>query len=544
MNENSAMKNENFIEYVVAARARDYERAKKFLRLCIASEPTEYDYYIHLAGIYSEEGEFRKAIFSLNRAGRLSPGGKSLNLSLAYCHDSLGSTSIARKIVEHELKKDQDSFFLKHLLMSILIKSGNHQKASNIAIDLLQHPEVDERKFIDISNALISLVDISCVFFEFSKLKIQSASKGVKDILEGYKASLINSAKSPDTVNACNIDEMERQRLWRQLPLSQHRKLLHAHDAYVGISSQSVMVRNHFCRDLCYHMEVNASSDIVSLSNVKFGTRNISKYFDVDEALFIGGGKNYYHWMVDYLPGLGILEQENLLKDVPVIFSGELNAFQKQSLEHIGFDLSRYLDPGDERVIHCAQLWATTRASKRKTVMGVPDWWQSEVEIETLSWLRNAFLTPQAGDGTKRTRKLYLSRGGARFRRLLNDGEVVELMRDAGYEVVHPEHLSVVEQAKLFSEASHVVGVHGAAFTNIVFMSPGARVMEIVGRYKPPVFYKKIAGILGISHDAIEVEIEKIHKKTPLQDPRFGDVSIEISDLKRRLSGFDDCFRR
>jgi len=542
MNGNPGVTNKNFIEYVSAARARDYERAKKILRISIAIEPQDGKYYIHLAGVYSEEGEYRKAIFALNRAMKLSVDFKSLYLVLAYCYDGLGNTSAAREIVEQELKVNQNSLFFKNLLISIFIKDENYLDARIAAKDLLEHPEIDKKKFIEISNTLISFIDIRSAFVDFDNLSIRSTDENVSSILEAYREALRNVVQSQEIVKVCNIDEMERENLWRELPLSQHRKLLHIHDAHVGVSSQTIMVGDRICRDLCYHLEPNALSDVVTLSNTKFGARRNSKSIKVDEAVFIGGGKNYYHWMVDYLPGLGILEEKNLFRDLPVIFNGELTLFQKQSLEQIGFDFSRHLDPGEERVIHCSQLWATTRSSKRKTVMGMPDWWQSEVENETLSWLRNAFLNtpPHGGAG----RKLYLSRGNARFRRLLNDQEVVELMLDAGYDIIYPDQLSIGEQVSLFSEASHVVGVHGAAFTNIVFMSPGAKIMEIVGKYKPPQFYKKISGILNISHGVIEAEIERIDKKTLSQDPRFGDISVDILDLRRRLANFDGSFSR
>lgn len=542
MNGNPSVINKNLVEYVAAARAGDYERAKKILRLSIAIDPQEEKYYINLAGVYSEEGEYRKAISALNLVKKLSIDVKSLYLVLAYCYDGLGNTSAAREIAEQELLKNKDSFFFKNLLISICIKDENYLYSEIVAKDLLEHPEIDGKKFIEISNILISLIDIRTAFVDFDNLSIKSIDKNVVGILEAYRETLRNVLPSQEFVKVCNIDEMERENLWRQLPLSQHRKLLHIHDAHVGISSQTIMVGDRICRDLCYHLEPNASSDIMTFSNTKFGARKNLKSIKVDEAIFIGGGKNYYHWMVDYLPGLGILEEKNLFRDLPVIFNGELTLFQKQSLEHIGFDFSRHLDPGEERVIHCSQLWATTRSSKRKTIMGMPDWWQSEVEIETITWLRNAFLNTPSRDGAGR--KLYLSRGDARFRRLLNDEEVVELMLDAGYDVIYPDQLSIGEQVSLFSEASHVVGVHGAAFTNIVFMSPGTKVMEIVGKYKPPQFYKKISSILNISHDMIEADIQRIEKKSLLRDPRFGDISVDILDLRRKLTNFDGYFCR
>ncbi|WP_455185419.1 glycosyltransferase 61 family protein [Azospirillum palustre] len=537
------MKNKLSMEYVAAARSGDFERAKRILKIFVALEPDAAKYHIHISGVCSEEGEFAEAIESLNRAKILDPDDGSLHLALACCYEAVGRTGLAEEIIKKELARNPDSFIFRQLSLLISMKSDDNERAADIVKELLEHPEIDERKFAESANLLISLIGPSVARQRFHDLSVKSTKENIDRISAYYKHLLTEGVKSSEIVKVCRIEDMEQENLCHRLPLSQYRKILHMHDAYVGISSQSVMAKNRMCRDLGYHIEINSSSDIANLPNTRFGTKKNFDAIEVDEAIFIGGGRNYYHWMVDYLPGLGLLEKNGILRNVPVIFNSDLTSFQKQSLEHIGFDFSRYLDPVQGNVFHCSQLWATVRVPGRRAIMGMPDWWQSEVDIETLSWLRETFLGTSDDSRPKGERKLYLSRGNASLRRLLNDGDVVELMMAAGYEIVHPEQLSVAEQVSLFAEASHVVGVHGAAFTNIAFMSPGSKIFEIVGEFKPPEFYKKIAGILGLSHDFIEARIGKIHKKQFSVDPRFGDISVDISQLRKRLSIFDGSFR-
>lgn len=530
------------MDYVAAARSRDYGRAKRILRKFVALEPASARFYIHISGVCSEEGDFAEAIGLLSHSKILDPNDGSLHLALAYCYEAVGQIHLAKSIIEKELARDPGSFILRQLSLSLAMKDNDHAVAAEIAEDLLQHPEIDKEKFVDTADLLISLMGPAAALQKFKNLSVRSTKPNIDSSVEAYRHLLTEGVKSPDSVDVCRIQEMEQENLCHRLPLSEHRKLLHIHDAYIGISSQTLMVQNKLCRDFCYHIESDASSDIVRLPNTRFGTKKNFNFIDAKEAILVGGGSNYYHWMIDYLPNLGILEKTGILRNVPVIFNANLTSFQKQSLEHIGFDFSRHLDPGDTKIFRCSQLWATVRLPGRRHIMGVPDWWQSEVDIETLSWLRDSFLGKSAGEGRQGKRKLYLSRGNSRSRRLLNDGEVVDLMMAAGYEIVHPELLSVADQVSLFANASHVVGVHGAAFTNITFMPSGSKILEIVGNFKPPEFYKKISDLLGLNHEFIEGSINKIHKTTFSSDPRFGDIFIDMSKLKRKLSVFDDSF--
>jgi len=97
------------------------------------------------------------------------------------------------------------------------------------------------------------------------------------------------------------------------------------------------------------------------------------------------------------------------------------------------------------------------------------------------AWYRQR-LAAHLHDG-RPTRKLYVSRGGTARRRIDNETEVEAALRGAGFETVRPETLSVLEQVRLFSQASHVIGSSGAALTNTLFCPPGARVVVLQNRH-------------------------------------------------------------
>jgi hypothetical protein len=69
---------------------------------------------------------------------------------------------------------------------------------------------------------------------------------------------------------------------------------------------------------------------------------------------------------------------------------------------------------------------------------------------------------------------------GAQRRSVPNLAEVASALEDVGpVRVVDPAQMSPAEQIEAFSQAEVVVGQHGAGLANMVWTSPGARVVEI-----------------------------------------------------------------
>ena len=76
-------------------------------------------------------------------------------------------------------------------------------------------------------------------------------------------------------------------------------------------------------------------------------------------------------------------------------------------------------------------------------------------------------------------RRLFVSRGSAASRRVVNEAALEPVLTEHGFEIVDPAGMSVAEQVKLFSQARFVAGPHGAGLTNLLFSAPGTRVVEI-----------------------------------------------------------------
>jgi|SRR5688572_8104944 len=85
---------------------------------------------------------------------------------------------------------------------------------------------------------------------------------------------------------------------------------------------------------------------------------------------------------------------------------------------------------------------------------------------------------PQLGGGGT---MLYLSRRflKRRLRRLSNDAAVERRMARRGFAVVHPQHMSLVDQINAAAGADLIAGVDGSALHLSVFMRPGSRMLVL-----------------------------------------------------------------
>jgi len=189
-------------------------------------------------------------------------------------------------------------------------------------------------------------------------------------------------------------------------------------------------------------------------------------------AVLAGVGRlNYFHWMMDLLPRFFLLREAGFAwGGIEHFLIGEYGArFQKESLAILGVPESRCVACDPASHFRCANLLVPSTPGNP----GNPPAWACDFLREI--FLADAPAPPPAGGG----RKIYVSRAGARFRRVLNGDEVERALAARGFETVRLEELTVREQARLFAAADVVVAPHGAGCTNVVFCRPGTAFVEI-----------------------------------------------------------------
>lgn len=179
-----------------------------------------------------------------------------------------------------------------------------------------------------------------------------------------------------------------------------------------------------------------------------------------------GGAHNYFHWMFDVLPRVDTLRRSgrSIGANDQVLVNGTRHPFQRETLARLG--ITNILDASASPFVDADSLIVPSLPG----IMG-------DVTQRACTFLRGEFLP--ASPPASVARRIYISRASASNRRLLNEADVIGLLAPLGFDVVRAELLSFGEQVALFRDAEVVVAPHGAGLTNLVFCSPGTRVVEL-----------------------------------------------------------------
>lgn len=103
-------------------------------------------------------------------------------------------------------------------------------------------------------------------------------------------------------------------------------------------------------------------------------------------------------------------------------------------------------------------------------------------------------------------RRIFVSRGKSRLRFISNFTEVESVLAKYNVEIIDPDLLAPVVQRTVFSQASLIIGIHGAGLTNIYYRNDQCSVLEI---FPPPsdhylaFHYIMIADMKGFKYQGI-----------------------------------------
>ena len=201
------------------------------------------------------------------------------------------------------------------------------------------------------------------------------------------------------------------------------------------------------------------------------------------------GDVNYFHFMIDVLPRLGVLAMCPEILPPTRWYVPAQTRFQRELLDRFGISADSRIDSTKVRHVRAECLVVPAPPSMR---LVNPPW--------LVEFLRERLLSTP--DSRVPGRSIYVTRGsGANNRRIINEPQLVDMLSARGFRVIDPGQMSVAEQIQAFAEASVIVSPHGAALSNLVFASPGSWVVELFPAGGVVLdFWKLASGVAGLEY--------------------------------------------
>lgn len=193
------------------------------------------------------------------------------------------------------------------------------------------------------------------------------------------------------------------------------------------------------------------------------------RLIDSRQYLLVHHWFNYFHWLTETLPRLWQVREK--LNGYVVVLPENLRTveFVQLTLKALGVKNLLYLKEG--AVVRVKNL---TLVENKPYCNHYDAAMMRKIGQFFVNHVKNADINiPDFGT------KIFISRKKAARRKLTNEAEAETLLAGFGFHPLTVEDFSFFEQVKILSSVTHLIGMHGAGLTNMLFMPQGGKVLEL-----------------------------------------------------------------
>ena len=254
-------------------------------------------------------------------------------------------------------------------------------------------------------------------------------------------------------------------------------------------------------------------------NNFKKNIENLKQF----ENIFVLGSNaanNYYSNLLQFLPRIFFTNSKKIKIAIHRNSSTKFREFLKKILNTKNIEFTFiYLDDGFYKFVNCQMPQFLTINDSVKV-------------------LKNFLLTDKLNVSDK---KIYVTREDSFYRKIVNEADLIPILRSKGYKIINPQLYSINDQIRIFSQADKIVGAHGSNLSNIVFCNPGTEIFEIAPKLKNnnekilQSRYEYLAGINNLSFFRYEADSVPIKNHSQLASKYISSLILENSNYYKNL---------
>jgi len=295
---------------------------------------------------------------------------------------------------------------------------------------------------------------------------------------------------------------------------------------YFPITENDETFSSLFTRDL------NNTSHFYSQKFFDNFTDNKNSLKDFKGLFVLGSnaGNNYYSNLLQFLPRIFFNKKTNLKLAIHRNSSNKYRNFIGSILKSLNIEFTFvYLDDDFYHFIDS----------------DFPQFLNMNASITILK----KFINPQSNKEINK--KIYITREDSNYRKIINEGDVVTLLREKGYKVINPQLYEIDEQIEIFANAEKIIAPHGSNLANIIFCKPGTEIFEITPTFRDNEKmledrYLNLCLINNLKHnkivsDTVDVENHStlakkyIYKNVLSQSNYYKNLIVKIQELSNLI---------
>ena len=313
---------------------------------------------------------------------------------------------------------------------------------------------------------------------------------------------------------------------------------------YDSLSLKCNILKGSFFSDSFYYFPITESNETFSalylreLNNVshyytneffeKFKNKKDSlKIFKDTYLLGSNSGNNYYSNLLQFLPRIFFNNKTDIKIAIHRNSSNKYRDFPRSILNSLNIEFNFvFLDDDFYYFKNC----------EFPQFMNIND---------SIKILKN-FFNPKSNQES--SKKIYVTREDSSYRKIINEGDIITILRENGYKVINPQLYEIEEQIEIFSNAEKIISPYGSNLANIIFCKPETQIFEITPPFNEAekIFsdrYSYLSQINNLKHQKITadtVDVEKhsdlakkyIHKNVLEKSNYYKNLILKIQDLK------------
>jgi capsular polysaccharide biosynthesis protein len=237
----------------------------------------------------------------------------------------------------------------------------------------------------------------------------------------------------------------------------------------VNVTTEGVVFRGvTLCKKNILRHELNTfyQKTRYLLSKYLKGKRIILKKDETYVLVFDSWSHGYFHWMCDVLPRL-LSAKKHVANSYLLIPESYHSPFITETLAAIPCKGIQTI-PSSHYVF------------TKNLILPEPICATGNYNVQLMHEVKNRLTTffnirmPHTG-----CKNIYVSRKKAAYRKILNEAELLPILKKYNFEIIYFENHTLKNQIAIMSEAKIMIGLHGANLTNLLFMPAEGYLFEL-----------------------------------------------------------------